>query len=97
MNMVLDFIRGISRTVAYAVQNLPEIFGAWDVRGYPQTVVVDRGLEFTQPGLQEALGELGIETRWGPANFPEFKALSEKFFRAAYRQHSGALRPPLKG
>ncbi len=54
---------------------------AFPVYGLPETVVVDRGREFTGHSLTDALGMLGIIREVMPGRTPWYKGSVERFFR----------------
>jgi putative transposase len=60
----------------------------YPVYGLPETVVVDRGLEFVGTSLENALGMLGIIHEVMPGRTPWYKGGIERFFRT---QNQGLL------
>jgi putative transposase len=58
------------------------------VYGLPETVVVDRGLEFVGTSLENALGMLGVIHEVMPGRTPWYKGGIERFFRT---QNQGLL------
>lgn len=94
--MVVGFYIGFGNPSAYSVLQclrqaiLPkqqvlepydDITMSWPVRGIPEVLVCDNGMELHSGSLNRACQELNIQIQYCPAKLPEYKGSVERFFR----------------
>jgi putative transposase len=77
---VLTTLKRVNRNKKYVAKLYPAIQATWDGWGHPETILVDRGMEFVSPSFQDALADLGTEVIWAPVETPQYKAIGERFF-----------------
>lgn len=83
---VLTTLKRVNRNKKYVARMYPHVKYKLDAWGHPETILVDRGMEFVSPSFQDALADLGTEVIWAPIQTPEYKAIGERFFQTLNTQ-----------
>jgi putative transposase len=89
--VLMEALRHAILPKTYLPQKYPTVRGAWPCYGLPETVVCDRGSDFTSNDLEAAAFQLSIELDFNPPRTPHFKGTVESFFGGLNDQLVAAL------
>lgn len=81
VHSVMQCLRNGMLPKSYVAPMYPSIEKAWDVYGVPNTLSVDRGMEFLSQDLEDFCGAVGINIMYSPRKQPWYKAAVERYFK----------------